>query len=56
MNQTESYGFLRICLNHRLIAVSMVEDDIANQAAESVGINEITILAILGIIIAGVIV
>ena len=34
----------------------MVEDDIANQAAESVGINEITILAILGIILAGVLV
>ena len=30
----------------------MVEDDIANQAAESVGINEMTILAILGIILA----
>ena len=56
MNQTVSNDFLRICLNHRLIAVSMVEDDIANQAAESVGINEMTILAILGIIIAGVIV
>ena len=34
----------------------MVEDDIANQAAESVGINEMTILAILGIILAGIIV
>ncbi len=56
MNQTVSHDFLRISLNHRLIAVSMVEDDIANQAAESVGINEMTILAILGIIIAGVIV
>mgnify|MGYP001496870678 FL=1 len=56
MNQTESCGFHRISLNHRLIGVSMVEDDIANQAAESVGINEITILAILGIILAGVIV
>ena len=32
----------------------MVEDDIANQAAESVGINEMTILAILGIILAGI--
>lgn len=34
----------------------MVEDDIANQAAESVGINEMTVLAILGIILAGIIV
>ena len=34
----------------------MVEDDIANQAAESVGINEMTILAILGIILAGILV
>mgnify|MGYP005707747307 FL=1 len=34
----------------------MVEDDIANQAAESVGINEMTVLAILGIILAGLIV
>ena len=34
----------------------MVEDDIANQAAESVGINEMTVLAIIGIILAGFIV
>jgi len=34
----------------------MVEDDIANQAVESVGINEITVLAIIGIAITGIIV
>ena len=56
MNQTAVISSLRISLNHRLGAESMVEDDIANQAAESVGINEMTILAILGIILVGVVV
>ena len=56
MNQTAVISSLRISLNHRLGAESMVEDDIANQAAESVGINEMTILAILGIVLVGVVV
>ena len=56
MNQTAVISSLRISLNHRLSAESMVEDDIANQAAESVGINEMTILAILGIVLVGVVV
>ena len=56
MNQTAVIFSLRISLNHRLGAESMVEDDIANQAAESVGINEMTILAILGIVLVGVVV
>ena len=46
MNQTMVR--YRICLKHKHCRVTMVEDDIANQAAESVGINEMTILAILG--------
>ena len=46
----------RICLKHEHYRNTMVEDDIANQAAESVGINEMTILAILGIILAGILV
>ena len=56
MNQTVHWVYLRICLKHRHCPVAMVEDDIANQAAESVGINEMTVLAILGIILAGIIV
>ena len=56
MNQTSVISSIRISLNHRLGAESMVEDDIANQAAESVGINEMTILAILGIVLVGVVV
>ena len=50
MNQTVPWFYRRICLKHRHYRVTMVEDDIANQAAESVGINEMTVLAILGII------
>ena len=46
----------RICLKHEHYRNTMVEDDIANQAAESVGINEMTILAILGIILDGILV
>ena len=34
----------------------MAEDDIATQAAETVGINEMTILAIIGIILVGIVV
>ena len=56
MNQTVPWVYCRICLKHRHSPVTMVEDDIANQAAESVGINEMTVLAILGIILAGIIV
>ena len=56
MNQTTALFHQRICLNHRLITDSMVEDDIANKAVESVGINEITVLAIIGIAITGIIV
>ena len=56
MNQTVHWFYRRICLKHRHYRVTMVEDDIANQAAESVGINEMTVLAILGIILAGIIV
>ena len=56
MNQTVHWVCVRICLKHRHCPVAMVEDDIANQAAESVGINEMTVLAILGIILAGIIV
>ena len=56
MNQTVHWVYVRICLKHRHCPVAMVEDDIANQAAESVGINEMTVLAILGIILAGIIV
>ena len=56
MNQTTALFHQRICLNHRLSAEDMVEDDIANQAAESVGINEMTIIAIAGIILTGLLV
>ena len=56
MNQTVPWVYRRICLKHRHSTATMVEDDIANQAAESVGINEMTVLAILGIILAGIIV
>lgn len=56
MNETTIAGCLRICLNHRLGADVMVEDGLASKAAESVGINEMTILAILGIILAGLVV
>ena len=56
MNQTVPWVYCRICLKHRHSTATMVEDDIANQAAESVGINEMTVLAILGIILAGIIV
>ena len=56
MNQTVPWVCRRICLKHRHSTATMVEDDIANQAAESVGINEMTVLAILGIILAGIIV
>ena len=56
MNETTIAGCLRICLNHRLSAEVMAEDDLASQAAESVGINEMTILAIIGIILAGLVV
>ena len=56
MNQTVPQTCRRICLKHRHCRSAMVEDNIANQAAQSVGINEMTILAILGIVLAGIVV